>query len=81
MNFYICTRFRSFFPTYNYLYFTYILLNFSDLHAKIKSLCFQGAYNTGDLVKINEDREQHIGIIQKVIKDPAGRSRQPVFSS
>lgn len=31
-----------------------------------------GAYSTGDLVKINEDREQHIGIIQKVIKDPAG---------
>lgn len=23
-------------------------------------------------MKINEDREQHIGIIQKVIKDPAG---------
>lgn len=31
-----------------------------------------GNYNTGDLVKINEDKEQHIGIIQKVIKDAAG---------
>lgn len=55
-----------------------ILIFNSILAVHTLRLCFQGTYNTGDLVKINEDKEQHIGIIQKVIKDAAGRSHHPV---
>lgn len=56
-----------------------ILIFNSILAVHTLRLCFQGTYNTGDLVKINEDKEQHIGIIQKVIKDAAGRSHHTVI--
>lgn len=55
-----------------------ILIFHSILAIHTFRLCFQGTYNTGDLVKINEDKEQHIGIIQKVIKDAAGRSNHAI---
>ena len=36
-------------------------------------MLFQARYKEGDLVKIAEDNERHIGIIEKVILDGSGK--------